>query len=194
MSVADRATDTAAIRQILTTVDEGWSTNDSSRVQPHYDDAYVGFSAAGGRYELAAVSHTGPESLRFPGGRVAPDTSDSSGSGRYFEVIHVDVRGDDAIALTQHMIKVVDRSEGQSVTDQWQTVWMLKRNGMLWKITATLARTSSDGCPVPCGFGPRPMWGMCDGCSCVQPQGYCLKPNGALCNYQSCSACGQCRY
>jgi len=189
---ADRAADMAAIRQVLLTIEEGWQRGDTTRTLPNLDSSFAGYFAANGRFELAAVSHVGHQSLRAQRRPAAADTVDSAYAPPHFEVLHIDVKGDHAIALPQYARTTRSAEAGQSYTDEWQSVWLLRRAGSSWKAYAILARTSSSTSTVP--MGPRPLFlGMCDLCYCVPPTGYCLKPSGEFCNYQYCSACRYCR-
>ena len=138
-ALADEATDVQQIHNLFTTI---WAAQDKGDPRP----ALAGFApdavfyyAAGQRPELWGVAGTGTELT----GMIEADTRNSADTwarhpdwSHGAEVLHVNVKSDHAIVLTQKWQSQPDSVAREDVVTTYQEVAMLAKIGGAWKITA----------------------------------------------------------
>ena len=60
------------------------------------------------------------------------------------EVQHVNVKGNNALAVAKQNWVTPDKNKGKTTTDEWESVWFLKKNTKgEWKITGWLSMATS---------------------------------------------------
>lgn len=60
----------------------------------------------------------------------------------YNEVSHVYAKDGHAIALTKHVTVSVDAKTKETIVDEHESVWMLRRIGSEWKIGSSISQVS----------------------------------------------------
>jgi len=143
-----KAKDREAVRQLLQTEQDGWHEGDAEKVLSCYAEDVVQYGAAGGRLHLATVHSIGHEGLRqeqvanveaaAKHWKAHPDEAPT------FEVLHVDVKDKQALALTQHGFTRQDETSKETIHSLHQSLWMLAKNGGEWKVTHVLGATAHE--------------------------------------------------
>ena len=137
------------VRNVINKEWEGWyKTGDPEQIVSGYAPGFVGYSAAGGRGpEFWTVGIVGLDSLRS---QYAAGAVDSPGDlakhpdwSHGDEVLHVHIKDSHAIALTQQWFAMPDSTNRQTIINEHQSVWMLKKIKEEWKITNWIGMISS---------------------------------------------------
>lgn len=140
----DKGEDIEQVRKILQKEQDGWRKGDQEMVLSCFAPDFVGYAGWWGRLDLISVTHVGLDSLRanyVSTKRLEQEVTNFSrpGSVHPFEVLHIDVKGDHAIGLTNHVSVVPDKEERETIINKFRSVWMLKKIKGEWKITSFIS-------------------------------------------------------
>lgn len=144
---ADEATEVEQVRKILEKEQDSWIKGDPEQLMSCYAPSYVGFSANGGRFDLASVTQVGLDTLRA---NVASQTVNVAaqyakpGRIHHFEVAHIDIKDDHAIGLTRHWNATPDSTARETIHVEWKSLWMLTKTSGEWKIFSVLGFISAE--------------------------------------------------
>jgi len=127
---------------------EGWEKGDPEQIVSGYAPGFVGYFAGGGRGpEFWTVGRVGLDSLRTQYAANAVERAATWAKHPNWshgdEVLHVHVKDDHAIALTQQWVAMPDSTNRQTIINEYQSVWMLKKIKEEWKITNWISSVSS---------------------------------------------------
>jgi len=130
------------VRNVIHKEWEAWyKTGDPEQIVSCYAPGFVRYSAAGGRGpEFWTVGTVGLDSLRTQYAARAVNSLATWAKHPNWrhgdEVLHVHIKDNHAIALTQQWFAMPDSTARQTVINEHQSVWMLKKIKEEWKITS----------------------------------------------------------
>jgi hypothetical protein len=137
---AGESEDAQKVRALLYKEQDSVMEGDQERLLSCYAPDFVGYLAGGEGPELWQVGIVGLDSLRS---LYAAKTTDNPSwlkrhpEVRYLnEVLHISIKDDRAIALTQHWSSLPDTTARETLNGMHQSVWMLAKVKGEWKIRA----------------------------------------------------------
>ena len=140
--------DIEAVRMVVLREIEGCLKGDAEQVFSCYDaDNVVFFHALGNPDPKTwVIWEVGRDDIReyADGFKGRPDPSiKNPGETHSAEIQHVHVKGNNALAVARHNDVTPDKEKGKTTTDDWETVFLLKKNAKgEWKITGWLGAAS----------------------------------------------------
>jgi len=131
--------DVAQVRNLLHKEMNSCMKGDVEQILSCYDDdVFVGYWAMTENPQNWAVWINTPEELKnyAESHRGRPErTAKHPDWQRMREVRHINVKGNHAVAVTNHLTIMNDEKNRETITNEHQSVWLLAKNKGSWKIT-----------------------------------------------------------
>lgn len=142
---AGESEDVQKVRALLYKEQDSYLQGDTERLLSCYAPDFVGYQANGEGPELWRVGIVGLDSLRSryaADAATAPSWLKRHPEVQYGnEVVHISVKDDRAIALTQHWSSLPDTTARETRNGIHQSVWMLAKVKGEWRITGFISGT-----------------------------------------------------
>ena len=141
---AGESEDTQQVRDLLYKEQDSYLKADTEQLLSCYSPDFVGYWGSGEGPELWSVVVVGLDSLRSQYAAQAKQMVDWLAKHPEVtfgnEVVHINIKNDRAIALTQHWATIPDTTARETIAGKHQSVWMLAKINDEWKITSFIGQ------------------------------------------------------
>ena len=147
---AASADDEQQIRDVFSEHQNGWYEGNLEQILSTMSADFVSYNALSRPTNTWAVGLVGRDAFRDQadqgeGLEQAKNLWDAHPEWqRGHEVLHINIKEGQAIALTQHFSVQPDPEQRETLINEWQSVWMLAREDGTWKITSWISHTWGD--------------------------------------------------